>query len=332
MQIGRLPGPVIRHAVYLEGNETVEDFLELDWESLSVPEEWNRERIEREIKRGVIFGGNGIAQFVKGPYFSWAEAAGEVTDKSPVFLPWGGKVWTVGFDNYPLIPSEIVFQILAFFREVYKEHKSEAYASLWMNPETLEWKVGIPEQQVSAGGVSYEAQPQIEDGFVYMGDIHSHAGMGASHSGVDDADEFKDVQRNGIHITIGNLDRPFMEQSWSCRIIIGPVRREKIPLTEVVAFGAEQTFPAEWMQAVNKKTLTVTTSQTTPWEHYHRPFGNVSQSVLAETPSLVGMTFDTNGEKEWIEAWLETLEEEEKGNGEKSTALITAPNETGEGK
>ena len=98
------------------------------------------------------------------------------------------------------IPGTVFAPIMDFFRKVYKEHRSEAIVLLFYNEEKKTYKVIPPSQEVSGSAVDYNRAVTLE-GYIMVGDIHSHANFSAFHSGVDDADE---KSFDGLHITIGN--------------------------------------------------------------------------------------------------------------------------------
>lgn len=98
------------------------------------------------------------------------------------------------------IPGTLFSQVMAFFRQVFLEHRSEAIVLLFYNEEKKVYKVVPPHQKVSGAGVDYNRAMTI-DGYTMIGDIHSHANFSAFHSGIDDKDE---QSFDGLHITIGN--------------------------------------------------------------------------------------------------------------------------------
>lgn len=98
------------------------------------------------------------------------------------------------------IPAYQFAQVESFFREVYKEHHSEAIVLLFYNEERKVYKIVPPFQKVSGAAVDYSRALTLE-GYNMIGDIHSHANMSAFHSTIDDADE---KSFDGLHITIGN--------------------------------------------------------------------------------------------------------------------------------
>lgn len=121
----------------------------------------------------------------------------EALDKLPP-VTWNGKQ----------MPYALWCQAISFFRDVYKEHKSEAVARLYYD-DIEGWSVGVFPQTVSgASADEIKDDPGIpacnaEVSGVQIGTIHSHSSMGAFQSGKDLADE-KTV--DGLHITIGKLD------------------------------------------------------------------------------------------------------------------------------
>ena len=98
------------------------------------------------------------------------------------------------------IPGTLFSQIIAFFKAVYAEYKSEAIVLLFYSEEKKTYKLVPPHQKVTAAGVDYNRAITME-GYTMIGDVHSHANFSAFHSGTDDADE---KSFDGLHITIGN--------------------------------------------------------------------------------------------------------------------------------
>ncbi len=98
------------------------------------------------------------------------------------------------------IPGTLFSQVMAFFRGVYKEYSSEAIVLLFYNEEKKVYRLVVPAQKVSGGGVDYNRAVTV-DGYIMVGDIHSHSNFSAFHSTTDDKDE---ESFDGLHITIGN--------------------------------------------------------------------------------------------------------------------------------
>lgn len=128
--------------------------------------------------------------------------------------------------NMPDIPFHIILDSWKFFREVYKQHKSEAIVILCLDDTTNTYSIVAPKQEVSSASLDYEL-----DGLTnVVGTIHSHANMGAFHSGVDNSDE---EHMDGIHITLGDMEESF--PSISCSLTKS-CKRYMIKLDELFDF------------------------------------------------------------------------------------------------
>gem|GEM_PF-7129334 len=92
-----------------------------------------------------------------------------------------------------------------------------------------QWQIAVPLQSVRGLRVSYDLStlPPAPEGFELFGTIHSHAGISAFHSGTDDRDE---IHFDGLHITVGNLDKP--SRSYACRWMlpdgVNPIYQKEI--------------------------------------------------------------------------------------------------------
>jgi hypothetical protein len=144
------------------------------------------------------------------------------------------------------LPLRLLKQAEAFFTEVYQKHGGEAVLVLLANPQTGAWQIEVPPQTTRGLRVSYDvgALPEPPTGFKCFGSIHSHAGAEAFHSDTDDADE---SAFDGLHITIGRLDRPV--RSYSARWMIAG-KSFPTDLAEAVAFDEAEDFPAEWLDRI----------------------------------------------------------------------------------
>ena len=126
-------------------------------------------------------------------------------------IPHLDHVKTYAFLDIPKIPKDDFSRVVSFFRKVYEEHRSEAIALLYFNDNTKKYRIQIPFQEVSGASVDYEKTSPFK-GFNLICTIHSHAGFGAFHSGVDDADE---KYFDGLHITVGDLSKELLTISSS---------------------------------------------------------------------------------------------------------------------
>jgi hypothetical protein len=101
------------------------------------------------------------------------------------------------------VPANLMGQVVNFFERVYDRQHTEAAILLVMHAETKEWRIFVPTQLVSHGGVNYVYEPSdIQYPWTVVGSIHSHCNFGAGHSSTDtgDADGF-----DGLHMTIGHI-------------------------------------------------------------------------------------------------------------------------------
>lgn len=122
--------------------------------------------------------------------------------------------------DIPKISEDDFTKIVSFFRKVYDVHSSEAIALLHYNEKRRDFKIQIPFQEVTGGTVDYKREsPWQAQGYILMCTIHSHAGFGAFHSGIDHSDEeFFD----GLHITVGDLSKKLLTISTS--IVVNGMR------------------------------------------------------------------------------------------------------------
>lgn len=113
----------------------------------------------------------------------------------------------------PKITCQTWAEVLAFFKWTYDTEKSEAQVRLFVHP-TLGWLAWAFPQQGGTGMTSKELETEeftkqraekIPAGYMAFGTVHHHCGCSAFQSGTDETDERK---QDGLHITIGNMDKP----------------------------------------------------------------------------------------------------------------------------
>lgn len=113
----------------------------------------------------------------------------------------------------PVIPAVICAQIVDFFRRIWDKHKAEAeviltatYEMIDGYPKIKDYRVFIPTQKVSGGGVQSVYEPTHIDSKKYLiiGTMHSHCNFSAYHSGTDTGDA---QGMDGLHLTIGYVDK-----------------------------------------------------------------------------------------------------------------------------
>jgi PRTRC genetic system protein A len=151
----------------------------------------------------------------------------------------------------PKIPVDLVEACMGFFYEVYDAHESESIVLLYFSPAVGEFRVEVPRQQAPRRSrrrshfVHYEIPPAPE-GFVRLGDWHSHADLRACHSEQDDADE---CTQDGLHIVVGDLD--MRRPSFSFSFVVNG-RRFAVTGEDVLEGYRRPKFPVpkEWLNQV----------------------------------------------------------------------------------
>jgi len=167
------------------------------------------------------------------------------------------------------IPENLFHSIERFFKRIYDKLQTEVECFLYYNTETEKWAYCVPQQTVTGSHVSYDEskgatyilEDNLEEGLDELpaegnwnkvGSIHSHAAMGAFHSGTDDKDEFG---FDGIHITIGNLNSG--RYTYACRVMCGKTATKK-EIEDVVDFPTPPgAYPESLEDRVSKETYSV---------------------------------------------------------------------------
>lgn len=122
--------------------------------------------------------------------------------------------------------------------------------------------VEVEEKGVKAIEVEHRVskEPDVQPGeevteefnYSLFGTIHSHAAVGAFHSGTDDNDEKK---FDGLHITIGNVNVP--AHTYSSRWVLAG-EFYKAEMHQVAEDPPEGFFDERWLKRVTKRTYTTT--------------------------------------------------------------------------
>lgn len=176
----------------------------------------------------------------------------------------------------PKIPRVYMDQAISFFRKIYELHKSEAALILYWNKTTFKWS--CPKQTVSGASVRYEEE-HPGDGWIPILHMHSHAGMSAFHSGVDDKDE---VNVDGYNITIGKLNEDSHE--FECRIMLGKAH-QKCSMSDIIEDWVTQAvFPNEWLNNVEGGRTLI--SYPTPFVGQQQTLFQPDKGSVAPLPSL----------------------------------------------
>ena len=146
-------------------------------------------------------------------------------------LPFLGTIEPTVSVKLPKVPPEVILKAWLFFRRVFRRDRSEAELNLYFNRAKEDYLLVCRSQGGSFGGVHYgrkfdnetwqtTEQPEeipeedretvaelhqlASQGYRKVGTVHSHCSFNAFHSGTDIGDE---ATKDGIHITIGHVDR-----------------------------------------------------------------------------------------------------------------------------
>ena len=146
---------------------------------------------------------------------------------------------TEGFSmKLPKIPMKVLYQIIAFFKEVNQLHHAEAIVQVFWNRNKKEYFIHCPPQKVSGTAANFERDTELEQKHLLVADIHSHNTMAAFFSGTDDQDE-KETRLFGV---IGKIDDPMPTIKF--RANAGNSSTD-MPLEDV--FNLEAGFPKGWL-------------------------------------------------------------------------------------
>jgi len=127
------------------------------------------------------------------------------------------------------IPRRVWKEILSFMKQSYEKFKSETLVYLFYDEKSNNpWSWWIPPQTTSGMTVrsnpnnpEYQLQRKNYPDTMF-GTVHHHCSTSAFQSGTDEADE---VNREGIHFTIGNMNKT-NDFDLHCRITIGGCHAE----------------------------------------------------------------------------------------------------------
>src|SRR5262245_29800207 len=138
-------------------------------------------------------------------------------------------------------------QVLAFFRWTQNTYHSESQLRLFVHRTTGEWKawafpqkarLGMAAKELDKDDEGYhlaqEQRAQFNDDWEYWGTVHHHCSASAFQSGTDEANE---RNQEGIHITVGHLDR--LTYDIHFRMYIGGFKLKDVTALEFWDIGDE---------------------------------------------------------------------------------------------
>jgi hypothetical protein len=150
------------------------------------------------------------------------------------------------------IPRPILEAVYGFFAWAWRRWRSEAILFLYYSPESGKLLLDAPPQTIylyrsmgrwqAEGRVSYAALPRPE-GYIKLGDVHSHADLPPFFSEQDDRDD----REEGLKIVMGRLNRALPEVAVSF-VVAGQHRFTLQPEDALEDFAVPMPPPQRWIQ------------------------------------------------------------------------------------
>lgn len=147
----------------------------------------------------------------------------------------------------PLIPQELMGQIISFFRYLMnKTAEYEALVYIYWDRQEEKFTAFVPKQAATKASVhtAMTGNTLPEDRYLLYADVHSHNSMPAKFSPVDDKDE----KATRLYVVIGNLNRFF--PSVTARVSCGGTYMTIDPHLVMESVGEE--FPPDWLDQVER--------------------------------------------------------------------------------
>jgi hypothetical protein len=149
------------------------------------------------------------------------------------------------------IPRSVMERVYGFFAWAWRQWQSEAILFLYYSPTTGEFVLDAPPQTIylyrrmgrwrAEGRVSYRALSRPE-GYIKLGDLHSHADLPAFFSAQDDHDDCEE----GLKIVMGRMHRSVPETEVS--FVAGPHRFTLRPEDALEDFAVPMPPPPLWIE------------------------------------------------------------------------------------
>ena len=159
----------------------------------------------------------------------------------------------------PRLPQPLLEEAYGFCLELFRRYESEAFASILYAPGSERFTLAIPAQRLTryadgeshrtALGVRYETMTR-PPGTVILGDIHSHGRYRAYFSPTDDHD---DLNREGLHLVLGCLDRT--EPDRCASFVTNRTRFALDPNAILEPFTLPIPPPESWLAQVTVETV-----------------------------------------------------------------------------
>ena len=114
----------------------------------------------------------------------------------------------------PKLPTELMGQVVGFFRAVYRRQQTEAIVLLLWQDDHFE--LLVPSQSTTSVSVRHKLDPSsLPAGSRLVGTIHSHGAFSAFASATDEDDE---ADLDGLHVVVGDLLR--RKPSFSAALVV----------------------------------------------------------------------------------------------------------------
>lgn len=168
---------------------------------------------------------------------------------APAHVPGLPFVLDEGFDlAIPRIPTSVLWEAIAFFREVYFRMRTESIVRVVYDARAGSYFTDCPSQIVSSASVAFD-RCRLPSHQMVVADIHSHAGMKAGFSGVDDADELGDR----FYGVVGALGEAVPQMAF--RLAMGGTHMS-VPMETLFDLEHDPvfscSFPQEWLDRVTR--------------------------------------------------------------------------------
>jgi len=149
----------------------------------------------------------------------------------------------------PLIPAELMFKIISFFRYYMGlGAEREALVNIYWDKVNRGYFVDVPKQIVTKASVDSEMNDDFScDRYIHFMDVHSHNSMKAFFSAIDDTDE----KATRLYTVIGRLDKCLPDIK--TRFSNGGTFHEIDPAE--VFERIEMSFPIVWTENVSFRSL-----------------------------------------------------------------------------
>ena len=173
--------------------------------------------------------------------------------------------------DVPKLPRRFLERVYGFFEAVYRTCAGEAIVFVFYQPERCDFRIGVPTQTVrrywyqgtwrTEGHVEYESMSRPQ-GYLKLGDIHSHGSLSAFFSSVDDLDDRED----GLRLVLGRLH---IKPPDCCASFVAGGSRFKLDVEAVAEdFGEPIPPPPSWLERVRVRDEPGYVSWPSPSERY----------------------------------------------------------------